>query len=62
MNKAFLSAAELHAQITGREPPIVVDVRRQAAFLSSTEMLGGAVRRDPEEVRSWSSTVCTAMR
>ena len=49
-----ISALELRDQIAGRRPPIVIDVRRQPTFLASREMLGGAVRRDPEKVQAWS--------
>ena len=49
-----ISAAALRTLINGRQPPIVIDVRRQPAFLSSTEMLAGSLRRDPEKVHAWS--------
>ena len=55
-----ISAADLRAEISGPNAPIVIDARRQAAFMSSTEMLTGALRRDPEQVGAWSRTLPSA--
>lgn len=52
-----ISAANLRAQIASSQPPIVIDVRRHAAFTASTEMLGGALRRDPEKIAGWASAL-----
>jgi rhodanese-related sulfurtransferase len=55
-----ISAAELKRQIAGSQPPIVIDVRRGPAFLASREMLGGALRRDPERVAAWAKSLPAA--
>jgi rhodanese-related sulfurtransferase len=36
-----------------KRPPLVIDVRRRPAFLTAPEMIGGALRRDPEQVDAW---------
>ncbi|HET7672299.1 MAG TPA: chromate resistance protein ChrB domain-containing protein [Burkholderiales bacterium] len=48
-----ISAVDLKRQIASSQAPIVIDVRRAPAFLASREMLGGALRRDPEQVGAW---------
>ena len=53
MNATSISAAELKRQLSDGRPPIVIDVRRGPAFLASREMVGGALRRDPEQVAGW---------
>ena len=52
-----ISAAELRTQLAASRPPLVIDVRRRAAFTASREMAGGALRRDPEQVAAWASTL-----
>ena len=52
-----LNARELDTALASTEPPLVIDVRRQAAFLASTDMVRGALRRDPELVATWSKTL-----
>ncbi|MBI2294951.1 MAG: chromate resistance protein, partial [Betaproteobacteria bacterium] len=34
-------------------PPLIVDVRRQPTFQGATDMVAGALRRDPGSVASW---------
>ncbi len=43
-----ISFPELQSAIRGREPPSVIDVRKQPAFRAATDMIAGALRRDPE--------------
>ncbi len=52
-----VKAGELRAALASKEPPLVIDVRRQPAFVSSTDMVSGAIRRDPEQVSRWSKTL-----
>ena len=54
------TASQLRIQLAGRQPPLVIDVRRQPAFLASTDMIGGAVRRNPEEVGAWAKSLPAA--
>ena len=55
-----ISAAQLRERLSADTPPIVIDVRRHPAFIASQEMLGGALRRDPEKVETWGSTLPAA--
>jgi rhodanese-related sulfurtransferase len=52
-----VNATDLSTALASKEPPLVIDVRRQPAFLSSTDMVTGALRRDPEQVSRWSKTL-----
>ena len=52
-----LSALELRSRLEDDKAPIVIDVRRQAAFTASTDMLRGALRRDPEQVDAWAKSL-----
>ena len=52
-----LSALELRLRLEDDKAPIVIDVRRQAAFTASTDMLRGALRRDPEQVDAWAKSL-----
>jgi rhodanese-related sulfurtransferase len=56
----MISAADLRKQLSGGSAPIVIDVRRQPAFMASGEMVSGALRRDPEKVASWAKTLPAA--
>ncbi len=47
---AFL---DLQPRLRSQQPPLLIDVRKPAAFASSTEMIAGALRRDPEHVADW---------
>jgi len=55
-----VSPAQLRAEIDGGNPPIVIDVRRRPAFASSREMIGGALRRDPEQASAWARSLPAA--
>lgn len=57
-----ISAVELKRQIASSQAPIVIDVRRRPVFLASREMLGGALRRDPEQVGAWARSLPAASR
>jgi rhodanese-related sulfurtransferase len=54
---ASISAASLKQSILGAEPPLVIDVRRNARFLEAGDLIRGALRRDPERVEEWSKTL-----
>ncbi len=49
-----LPPEDLQAQLTGALATLVIDVRRTPAFLSSTQVIAGALRRDPATVAEWS--------
>jgi rhodanese-related sulfurtransferase len=50
---ASITAAALRQSLGSDRPPLVIDVRRQPAFLGAPDMLRGALRRDPAEVDLW---------
>jgi rhodanese-related sulfurtransferase len=50
---ASLSPAALRQSLRSDRAPLVIDVRRGAAFLSAHEMIRGALRRDPDDVERW---------
>jgi rhodanese-related sulfurtransferase len=54
---ASISAAELRKSLSGRSPPLVIDVRRNERFLEAKDLIRGAVRRDPAQVAEWSKTL-----
>jgi rhodanese-related sulfurtransferase len=49
----LVSVAELQSAILERRPPLVIDVRAHAAFQGATELIEGALWRDPERVAEW---------
>lgn len=48
MELAFVAATP------GATPPLIIDVRRSAAWQNATDMIGTFWRRDPELLASWS--------
>lgn len=48
-----ISVGELRERLAGSAPPIVLDVRREPAFVEQPELVPGAERRLPEEVEAW---------
>ncbi|MEA3191919.1 MAG: hypothetical protein QOD26_252 [Betaproteobacteria bacterium] len=60
MTVSSISAEQLRTDLKGRAPPIVIDVRRRPAFTASREMLGGALRRDPEQIGVWARSLPSA--
>jgi rhodanese-related sulfurtransferase len=44
---------QLQADLRSDHPPLVIDVRRKAAYLGATQVLRGALRRNPEAVAAW---------
>jgi rhodanese-related sulfurtransferase len=48
-----ISFSELRSSLGGRESPIVLDVRRKPAYREASDMVAGALRRDPEAVGDW---------
>lgn len=51
------SVSELRAAISAKAPPIVIDVRRRAAYREADTMIAGALRRDPDEVSAWAKSL-----
>ena len=59
---ATLSSKELLSAIRGGPPPLIIDVRRKAAFHAATDMVAGALWRDPERVADWAGELPRASR
>ena len=59
---ASISAASLNQSILGAEPPLVIDVRRNARFLEASDLIRGALRRDPDRVEEWRKSLPQAAR
>ena len=54
---ASISYPDVSAAIQSAQPPLVIDVRRRAAFLSATDTAAGALRRDPDTVSAWTKSL-----
>lgn len=52
-----LSCAELQSRLQGTRPPRVIDVRKRDAFLAASQLLPGALRRDPTTIADWSKQI-----
>ena len=52
-----ISVAELKNACVSASRPLVLDVRRAAAFRDSGESLAGALHRDPETVAQWAEAL-----
>ena len=55
-----MQQTDLIQRLGSTNAPLVIDVRRRAAFLESPLMLGGALRRDPADVDSWRKSLPAA--
>ena len=53
MDAPAISAASLRQSLASAEPPLVIDVRNKPAFLGATELVHGALRRDPLRLADW---------
>ncbi len=54
---ASITASHLKSALAGRQPPLVIDVRRPPAFRAAPDMAAGALRRDPGAVAGWAQTL-----
>ena len=52
-----ISMTELKSALAGRQPPLLIDVRRPPAFRAAPDMAAGALRRDPGAVAAWAKTL-----
>ena len=55
-----ISPKQLQNDCKSAQPPIVIDVRREPAFLAASDMLAGALRRDPSSVDAWAGELPSA--
>lgn len=54
------TATELRKRLDSPTPPIVIDVRKPPAFLDASQMISGALRRDPMAVSQWAKSLPAA--
>lgn len=52
-----VSARQLLELRGSAQPPLLIDVRREAAFRTAPDMAAGALRRDPANVAQWAATL-----
>jgi len=52
-----ISVSELRANLQGSNPPILVDVRRNPRWQEASDLIDGALRRDPAQVEQWKKTL-----
>jgi rhodanese-related sulfurtransferase len=50
---ASINSSELQSDLAGGGSTLVVDVRKSPAFRNASDMIAGALRRDPARVSSW---------
>jgi rhodanese-related sulfurtransferase len=62
MDAPSVSAASLRQSLNTDQPPLVIDVRKAAAFLEAPDLIRGALRRDPVRVEDWAKTLPAAAR
>jgi rhodanese-related sulfurtransferase len=48
-----ISPVSLHQSLGDFPPPLIIDVRREAAYSAFDRMLAGSIRRDPDQVEGW---------
>jgi Uncharacterized conserved protein len=48
-----LAVPDLVTARSSANPPLLIDVRRASAFRASSEMITGALRRDPDHIEQW---------
>jgi rhodanese-related sulfurtransferase len=52
-----ITVTELKSALAGRQPPLLIDVRRPPAFRAAPDMAAGALWRDPGAVAAWATTL-----
>jgi rhodanese-related sulfurtransferase len=57
MKISAISASQLRSETAAKSPPILIDVRRRAAFVEAEAMIAGALHREPEQVRAWAKSL-----
>jgi rhodanese-related sulfurtransferase len=57
MDAPAISAASLRQSLASARPPLVIDVRKGPTFLGASDLIRGALRRDPLRVQEWQKTL-----
>ncbi len=58
----FVSSSEVLSALRGDQPPLIIDVRREDSFRWATDMIAGALWRDPERISEWAGELPRASR
>lgn len=58
----FILPKQLQDERKSAQPPVVIDVRREQAFLAGPDMISGALRRDPTTVETWAKELSSAAK
>lgn len=48
-----IAADQVRSLFDGPEPPLLIDVRRRGEYYDSSDLISGALRRDPDDISSW---------
>jgi len=56
-SNAAVSAPGLRALIGRKTPPIIIDVRRNERWQEASDLIDGALRRDPAQIEQWKKTL-----
>src|SRR5437762_13866311 len=59
---SFISTSEVLSAIRGGQPLLIIDVRQEQSFRWATDMIAGALWRDPERVAEWAGELPRASR
>jgi len=59
MGDFFISPTGLKTLLDSAAPPVILDVRKRAAFEESGEIIPGAMWRDPFQISAWISDLDT---
>ena len=57
MDAPAISAASLRQFLASARPPLVIDVRKGPTFLGASDLIRGALRRDPLRVADWGKSL-----
>ena len=60
MDAPAITAALLRQSLVSGQPPLLIDVRREPAFLGAPDLIHGALRRDPLRLADWAKTLPSA--
>ena len=60
MTGLSITFSDLDRALRSEDAPLLIDVRRRAAFESASDMACGALRRDPEAVAVWGGSLPAA--
>jgi rhodanese-related sulfurtransferase len=57
MDAPAITATSLRQSLASDRPPLVIDVRKEPAFLGASDLIRGALRRDPLRLADWAKTL-----